>query len=134
MSAVVLPAANAAFTSGHVIISNSTGAVGAGCASVDAGISSMSAATAEKIFMRRSLQCARVMKKTGAVLVAAGMWIAALTAAQTPPTLPQQTLPLPPTTQARVGQTQPQPIIPVAVAALTKAPETYMGRTVSLTA
>jgi len=57
------------------------------------------------------------------------MWIAALTAAQTP-----QTLPLPPTTQGRVGQTQPQPIIPVAVTALRKTPETYMGRTVSLTA
>src|SRR3954466_9158627 len=134
MSAVVFPAASAALTSGHVIISSSTGALVAGCAIVDAGTSRMRAATTEKIFMRRSLQCARAMQKTGSVLIAAGMWIAALPAPQPPQSPPQQTLPLPPTTQGRVGQSQPQPIIPVAVTALTKTPETYMGRTVSLTA
>jgi len=74
------------------------------------------------------------MKKTGWFLLATGMWITAFAATRAPQALPQQTLPLPPTTQGRVGQAQPQPIIPVAVTALTKTPETYMGRTVSLTA
>ena len=72
----------------------------------------------------------------GLLVAAVWIWITAIALAQVPQTPPQTPAQMPPTqvppAQGRGGQ--PQPIMPVAVSAILTTPDTYVGRTVTLTA
>jgi len=74
----------------------------------------------------------------GLIVAGAWTWITAIALAQVPQTPPQTPAQMPPTqvpaAQGRGGQPQPQPILPVAVSSLVTTPDSYIGRTVTLTA
>jgi cytochrome c556 len=67
--------------------------------------------------------------------VALTAWMTALAASQAPPQLPPTATPQPAApAQGRGAQPQQLPILPVAVSAILNTPDTYVGRTVTLTA
>jgi cytochrome c556 len=67
--------------------------------------------------------------------VALTAWMTALAASQAPPQLPPTATPQPAApAQGRGAQPQQLPILPVAVSAILSTPDSYVGRTVTLTA